>query len=153
MTRVLANGLEHNVLEWNAASDAKPRGAVLLVHGFMDAAATWDRVAPKLAAAGLRVLAPDMRGFGEGARVAPGGYYHFVDYVFDLADLALALSPEPFALVGHSMGGTVATMLAGTFPERVTRLVSMEGLGPPDHGFDAAPVRMRAWIEQVRALR
>jgi pimeloyl-ACP methyl ester carboxylesterase len=99
------------------------------------------------------VLAPDMRGFGEGARVPAGAYYHFVDYVFDLADLTLALSPEPIAIVGHSMGGTISTMFAGTFPERVTRLVSLEGLGPPDHGFDAAPVRMRAWIEQVRAVR
>ena len=134
------------------AAGAAP-STVVLVHGYMDAAATWDRVAPALAAAGFRVLAPDMRGFGDGARVPPGAYYHFADYVFDLADLTLALAPEPIALVGHSMGGTIATLFAGTFPERVAKLVSLEGLGPPDHPFEAGPVRMRAWIEQVRAVR
>src|SRR5437764_4877976 len=105
MPRVHANGLDHNVIEWEA--EAAARGTVVLVHGYMDAAGTWDRVAPVLAAAGFRVLAPDMRGFGDSARVPAGAYYHFIDYVFDLADLTLALSPEPFALVGHSMGGTI----------------------------------------------
>ena len=112
----------------------------MLVHGFMDAAGTWDLVAPALAAKGLRVLAPDMRGFGDGARAPKGSYYHFVDYVFDLADLVDALSPgEPIALVGHSMGGTIATLFAGTFPERVARLAIVEGVGPPDNPFEVGP--------------
>jgi pimeloyl-ACP methyl ester carboxylesterase len=158
--RVAANGLEQRVLEWPA--DAEARGAagrfpvrtVILVHGYMDAGGTWDRVAPALAAQGLRVLAPDMRGFGDGARAPSGSYYHFVDYVFDLADLIEVLSPgEPIALVGHSMGGTITTMFAGTFPERVARLVNIEGVGPPDNPFEVGPIRMRGWIEQVRASR
>ena len=158
--RVPANGLEHNVLEWLPAGGARSRAendgvrTVVLVHGFMDAGGTWDQVAPTLAAAGLRVLAPDMRGFGDGARVPAGGYYHFVDYVFDLADLVEQLSPgEPIALVGHSMGGTIATLFAGTFPERVARLAIIEGVGPPDNPWEVGPVRMRGWIEQVRASR
>jgi pimeloyl-ACP methyl ester carboxylesterase len=160
--RVRANELEHHVLEWapDAASGSAgsfgssgPR-TVVLVHGYMDAGGTWDRVAPALAAQGLRVLAPDMRGFGAGARAPAGSYYHFVDYVFDLADLVEVLSPgEPIALVGHSMGGTIATLFAGTFPERVVRLALIEGVGPPDNPFEVGPVRMRGWIEQVRASR
>ena len=120
----------------------------------MDAGGTWDLVAPALAAHGWRVLAPDMRGFGDGARAPKGSYYHFVDYVFDLADLVEVLSPgEPIALVGHSMGGTIATLFAGTFPERVARLALVEGVGPPDNPFEVGPIRMRGWIEQVRAAR
>jgi pimeloyl-ACP methyl ester carboxylesterase len=153
MPRVHANGLDHHVIEWEADATAQPRGTVVLVHGYMDAAATWDRVGPVLAAAGFRVLAPDMRGFGDGARIPAGAYYHFVDYVFDLADLSLALSPEPFALVGHSMGGTISTLFAGTFPERLTRLALLEGLGPPDNPPELGPIRMRRWIEEVRAVR
>ncbi|CAN5924193.1 alpha/beta hydrolase [soil metagenome] len=157
--RVQANGLEHSVLEWLPPAGAAPRpsGAVapvVLVHGFMDAGGKWDLVAPALAAAGLRVLAPDMRGFGAGARVLGGGSYHFVDYVFDLADLVEQLSPGvPIGLVGHSMGGTIATLFAGTFPERVARLAVIEGVGPPDNPWEMGPVRMRGWIEQVRNLR
>ncbi len=141
------------MLEWRP--DGGPaRGTVFLLHGYMDAAGTWDLVAPALAAAGHRVLAPDLRGFGDGARVGCGGYYHFADYVFDVVDLVDALSPDaPVALVGHSMGGTVATLTTGTAPERVSRLVVIEGLGPPDMQPDAAPTRMRSWIEGVRKVR
>ena len=152
--KVLANGLEHHVLEW-PASGAVAGATVLLVHGYMDAAATWDLVAPGLTAQGFRVLAPDLRGYGDGARVPAGGYYHFVDYVFDLADLVEQLVPKgsPLFLVGHSMGGTVANMFAGTYPELVTRLALLEGAGPPDNGHEVAPDRMRRWVEDVRAVR
>lgn len=155
--RVQANGLDHRVLEWAPRQGAHPTSAAstaVLIHGFMDSGATWDRVAPPLAARGVRVLAPDMRGFGDGARAPAGSYYHFADYVSDLAGLVEALSPdEPVALVGHSMGGTITTLYAGTFPERVVRLVNLEGLGPPDTPFEAGPTRMRRWIEEVRAVR
>lgn len=155
--RLSANGLEHHVLEWSPSPTARPSAAtrtVVLVHGYMDAAGTWDRVAPRLVDAGMRVLAPDMRGFGEGARAREGAYYHFSDYVFDLADVVDALSPgEPVALVGHSMGGTITTLLSGTYPERVARLANLEGLGPPDHPFETGPMRMRSWIESVRRTR
>jgi pimeloyl-ACP methyl ester carboxylesterase len=161
LLRVQANGLEHRVLEWAPETSVEPGAAggsavrtVVLVHGFMDAAGTWDLVAPALAKQRLRVLAPDMRGFGDGARAPSGSYYHFVDYVFDLADLVDALAPgEPIALVGHSMGGTITTLFAGTFPERVARLAVIEGIGPPDNPFEVGPVRMRSWIDQVRASR
>ena len=127
----------------------------LLLHGFMDAGATWDLVAPALANAGVRVLAPDLRGFGDGPRVAPGSYYYFPDYVLDVAELVEALVPEgaPLVVVGHSMGGAVATLYAGTFPQRVSRLVVVEGAGPPDNEHAHAPDRMRRWVDGVRAAR
>jgi pimeloyl-ACP methyl ester carboxylesterase len=59
----------------------------------------------------------------------------------------------PLLLVGHSMGGTIASLYAGAFPSNVTRLALLEGLGPPDNAFDGMPDRMRSWIEQMRALR
>ena len=141
------------MLEWLPATRARNKTAVL-VHGFADAAGTWDLVAPLLTAAGLRVLAPDMRGFGTSPRAGAGSYYHFVDYTFDLADVVDHLSPgEPIMLVGHSMGGAVVTMYAGAFPERVERFVNIEGLGPPDNAFELGPTRMRSWVEQVRSVR
>ncbi|MBX3189446.1 MAG: alpha/beta hydrolase [Labilithrix sp.] len=151
--RITANGLEHSIRQW--LPPERQKGTVVLIHGYMDAGGTWDRVAPALAAAGHRVLAPDMRGFGAGARAPAGSYYHFVDYVFDVADLVEALVPggESVGVVGHSMGGTISTLYAGTFPERVSRLALLEGLGPPDNPFELGPIRMRSWIEQVRAAR
>ncbi len=148
--RVAANGMTHHALEWSPL-----RGGgrtVLLLHGIMDAAGTWDLVAPELAAAGHRVIAPDFRGFGESPRVPSGGYYHFPDYVADLAGIARSLLGDEaeVAVVGHSMGGTVATYFTGTFPERVTRLAVLEGAGPPDNPFEIGPDRMKRWILDLR---
>lgn len=152
---VPANGLTHHVLEWPAATPAPGAPTALLLHGFMDAAASWDLVAPSLADAGLRVLAPDMRGFGDGPRVPPGGYYHFPDYVLDVADLVDALVPPdaPLLVVGHSMGGTIATLYSGTFPARVGGLAVLEGAGPPDSDHAHTPDRVRRWVDEVRAIR
>lgn len=149
--RCVANGLEHHVLEW--AEESTPISTVFLLHGYMDAAGTWDRVAPALAAAGLRVLAPDVRGFGDSDRAPRGSYYHFVDYIADLAGIIEHFADSPVELVGHSMGGTMATLYAGAFPERVSRLALLEGVGPPDNSFSAGPGRMRSWIDEVRAIR
>jgi pimeloyl-ACP methyl ester carboxylesterase len=145
------NGLSHHVLEWGesrAESGGASAGAtVLVVHGFQDAAATWDDVAVELAQAGLRVLAPDMRGFGDGPRVPAGAYYYFPDYVSDLAGIVRQhVRDLPLFVVGHSMGATIVTYFAGAFPERVTKLALIDGVGPPDNPADVAPIRMRRWI-------
>ncbi len=144
--KVIANGLEHHVVTWGDEA-ADP---VLLLHGFMDAGATWDLVAPAIADAGFRVLAPDLRGFGESATVSPGGYYHFPDYIADLAELA---PKKPLRVVGHSMGGTAATLFSGAQPERVKALVLIEGVGPPDNAPELAPDRMRRWLDQLASDR
>jgi pimeloyl-ACP methyl ester carboxylesterase len=149
---IRANGLDHHVLEW-----APPAwgATALLLHGLMDAAANWELVAPHLVQAGFRVLAPDLRGFGEGARAPPGSYYHFVDYVADLAELIqTAALGVPLLLVGHSMGGNIATLFTGAFPAQVQKLALLEGgLGPLDTDFHVLPDRMQRWIEQVRGIR
>ncbi len=158
---IFANGLSHAVLRWGdtqhgISGDARGGRVVMLLHGFMDAAGTFAGVAPKLAAAGHVVYAPDFRGFGAGARVPSGAYYHFADYVFDLAEIIAHVAQartERVTVVGHSMGGTVATLFAGSFPERVAKLVNLEGLGPPELEASAAPLRMRRWVDEVQKIR
>ena len=137
-------------LRWTPAHVT--RAPVVLLHGFLDAAGSWDLVAPHLAAAGHPVHALDLRGHGDGHRADPHDYYHFPDYLLDVGRLVTELD-EPFVLVGHSMGGMVATLCAGTFPERVSHLVNIEGLGPSETDLETTPERMRGFVEAVRAVR
>jgi pimeloyl-ACP methyl ester carboxylesterase len=143
---LVANRLTHHALEW---SDRGP--VVLLLHGFLEHAHAWDFVAPHLAAAGFRPVALDWRGHGESEWVGQGGYYHFADYAADLAGIVRALGGTA-ALVGHSMGAAAALQYAGTEPERVTHLVCVDALGPPDLGDESAPRRFADWIAQVERL-
>lgn len=143
------NGLRHHLLRWPPHEGAPH---LLLVHGYLDLA--WS-FAP-LAAALLRrvrlnIVALDLRGHGESEWVQRGGYYHFADYVADLHPLVQSL-PRPRFLLGHSMGGSIAALLAGAFPEAVDRLVLAEGLGPPSLDEDP-PERLARWIREVDAQR
>lgn len=123
--------------------------SVLLLHGFMDAGGTWSAVAERLSESGVEIYAPDFRGFGRSDRVTGGGYYHFADYVADTHRLVEQLAPRRLTVVGHSMGGTVASYYAGAMKDRVDRLVLMEGVGPPDMAPWLGPSRMRTWLAQL----
>lgn len=152
--RVSANGLVHAVHRFSLEGVAlrTPRRTVLLVHGFLDAASSWELFAEPLCRAGFDVVAPDLRGFGATDRVGAGGYYHFPDYVADLDDLLAALSIDALDVVGHSMGGGVATLFAGAFPSKVKHLVNMEGLGPMTDAPALAVDRCRKWLADRRRI-
>ncbi len=141
-------GLRLHVVEWPGSGEE----TVLLHHGFLDQARSWDPVAEALAGR-YRVLAVDARGHGDSGWIGEGGYYHFQDYVFDLADVLDALVEGQAILVGHSMGGMVCSLFSGAFPRRVKALVSIEGAGPPALQPSDAPGLMKGWIEGVRGAR
>lgn len=139
---------------WPPGEMTPPSGlTTLLIHGFSDSADSWGPVAGALAAAGHRAVAPDLRGFGGSDRVGAGGYYHFPDYIGDLDGLLEQLPPGRLALVGHSMGGTVATLLAGARPGRFERVALLEGLGPPDSDHAHTPDRFSRWLDDLRRPR
>lgn len=149
-TRTLeANGLRHNVLEWDATPTET---TVVLLHGFLDLAWSFERVALKLAPH-YHVIAPDFRGHGDTEWIGRGGYYYFPDYTADLARLLPAVTRRRVYLVGHSMGGVVATQYTGTFPERVQKLALLEGTGPPAGKVEDAPERMQKHIQTVDEVR
>ncbi len=145
-TRVaLLTGLTYHVLEWGAEHAASDH-TVLLVHGFLDFAWGWDDVARRLAASGLHVLAPDMRGHGDSDRVGAGGYYHFMDYIADLSEVVRLCARTRLSVCGHSMGGGIAAYYAGVFPERVAHLALLEGINAPEQPMEAT--RAATWIAQ-----
>ncbi len=133
------------------------RPLLLLVHGGRDHARSWDWVAQRLRET-HHVVAPDLRGHGDSAW-AIGSSYALSDFAFDLAQLVEAVAgPErPVTIVGHSLGGAVSLLYAGTFPERVERLVAIEGLGPPPQMMEQIRntpgwQRLRNWMEGMQSL-
>ena len=141
-------GLPIHYLEWGEPGDEP----IVLVHGFLDLAYSWRPFVTELQAQArrpLHIIAPDCRGHGDSGWVGAGGYYHFPDYVFDLDCVMRAAGVDQCKLIGHSMGGTIAFVYSGTFPNRVSRLVLIEGIGPVGMHFSDAPQRMERWIAEV----
>jgi haloacetate dehalogenase len=100
--------------------------AVLLLHGHPRTHTTWWRVAPLLVEAGYTVVCPDLRGYGR-SRPAERVFTKRA-IASDLAPLMAHLGFERFAVVGHDRGCYAAHRVAVDFPERVTRLVVMDGV-------------------------
>jgi non-heme chloroperoxidase len=108
---------------------------VILVHGWMVSGAGYGPLTDALDMAGLRVLVPDLRGTGESDRPPSGHTYQ--GHAADVLAVADAEGAKSFVLVGHSMGGLIATWLAATSPERVLGAVLMCPV--PPSGFTLPP--------------
>ncbi len=135
---------------WDYGSNHKP--ALVLVHGALDHARNWDWVARDLCRH-YHVYALDLRGHGNSGW-APGAAYTVAEHVLDLSALLDVINDFPIRLIGHSLGGGIILHYAGLYPDRVQKLVSVEGLGFPEghamHG--PASERVRCWIENIRDL-
>jgi pimeloyl-ACP methyl ester carboxylesterase len=146
---VTANGLRHHLLEWDGGGAT----TLLCLHGFLDLSWGFAPVASALADAGYHVVAPDLRGHGDTEWVGRGGYYHFMDYLHDVADLVEATARKDLVLLGHSMGGSIAALFAGVFPDRPRGIVVMEGMRLPEQPDENLPHRASDWIHGVRRAR
>ena len=147
-------GLRHRLLRWGAPS-AEP---IVLLHGFQDCADTFQFLVDALPR-DWSFVGLDWRGFG--GSEPTGEPYWFPDYLADLEALldaldadaaadAAAPAPRAWRLVGHSMGGNIASLYAGIRPARVSQLVSLEGFGLPRSQPGDAPGRYRQWLDQLR---
>jgi pimeloyl-ACP methyl ester carboxylesterase len=124
---------------------------LVLLHGARDHCRNWDWLAATLSKQ-WHVIAPDLRGHGD-SQWSQDGHYGMEAYVYDLARLVEDLHLAPLRLLGHSLGGNICLRYAGIYPEKVHKLVSIEGIGPSPAviaqeeqvGIDE---RMRKWIAE-----
>ena len=136
------NGLRYHIRTWGNNSDRH----LYLMHGWMDMSASFEFVVKELSEHWF-ILAPDWRGFGL-TEWAPYGYW-FPDYVADLSEIINALSKEKEVnLFGHSMGGNIAGLYTGVFPEKVNKVILAEGFGMPPRDASDAPNHLKKWLDQ-----
>lgn len=143
-TVAAVRGLQLQTLRWGSPE----RPVLVMLHGYLDHAHTFDALAAALAN-DFQGIAWSARGHGESSWASPDGYYHFVEYVADLYHWLTALGLEEVILVGHSMGGMIASLYAGAWPERVKALINLEGWMAQPVAPEAMPARVRAWSEAV----
>jgi pimeloyl-ACP methyl ester carboxylesterase len=143
-------GLRHHAHVWGDIAQATPeRPPLVMLHGWMDVGASFQFVVDAMDD-GRCVIAPDARGFGL-TQASGGDSYWFTDYLGDLDALLDALCPgQAVDLLGHSMGGNVVMLYAGVRPERVRRLVNLEGFGLPESRPAQAPRRYVKWLDELK---
>lgn len=121
---------------------------VLALHGWLDNALSWRPASRFLQGADLVCL--DFPGHGESPPRSPAARYHFDDYVFDVLGAFDALGWDSAHLLGHSLGGAVASVTAAACPERVISLSVVEGLGPLTASSDRTA---EGWRKAIRVSR
>ena len=138
-----SQGLRLHYADWGNET-APP---LILIHGGLDHCRNWDAIARELQAH-FHIMAPDLRGHGD-SEWAKGSSYGLSDNVYDLTRLMRFAELQNAAIVGHSMGGIVALAYAGTYPDRVSRLVVLDGAFLS--GSQPAPIdeQMSLWIDQL----
>jgi len=147
-------GLQYHVLQWSQGPVHPDLPALFLLHGWMDVGASYQFMVDALSddfLRGRRIIAPDWRGFGL-TEVKTDSFW-FPDYLADLDFLIDALSPgQAVDLVGHSMGGNVSMNYAGVRPERIRRLINLEGFGLAQTRPSQAAGRMAQWMDELKTL-
>ena len=140
-------GLQHRFSEWGEPPSRK----LFLLHGWGDTGASFQFVVDQLSK-DWHVIAPDFRGFGDSEHPDTG--YWFPDYLADLDAMLAHFSPdEPAAILGHSMGGNIAGLYAGVFPDRVSHFINVDAFGLANRDPNDAPANYRRWISQVQSTQ
>jgi pimeloyl-ACP methyl ester carboxylesterase len=139
-------GLRTHVRHWGREGAPK----LFMAHGWMDMSASFQFVVDALEG-DWHVIAHDWRGFGLTERSGNDTYW-FPDYFADLEAILDHYAPgEAVNLLGHSMGGNIVSVYAGVRPERIARLINLEGFGLPATRPEQAPGRYAKWLDEVKA--
>lgn len=124
---------------------AKRGYPVIALHGWIDNASSFDSIAPLLKKYSLYAL--DLPGHGHSGHIHASNNYHLTDAVQSVVNAIELLRLDEFAIIGHSLGGAIATMIAAAYPQMVSRLVLIDALGPITEKDIEVPGRLRKSID------
>ena len=113
-----------NYATWNENSDKTP---IIALHGWLDNCQSFEPLSNHIT---NPIIAVDLPGHGLSSHLPPGSWYHFVDYVIRIHEFLELLDIKKFHLIGHSLGGAIATLYASMFKEKIDKLILVDGFGP-----------------------
>lgn len=124
---------------------------ILALHGWLDNAASFTPLAEHLK--DYYLVAIDFAGHGLSQHRSLDAHYHLLDFVHDLHELVLAQGWSNFILLGHSMGGIVASLYTSSFPEYVSHYITIESFGPMTKTEASSAEQLRESIESRIKIR
>ncbi|RKO89715.1 Alpha/Beta hydrolase protein, partial [Blyttiomyces helicus] len=125
---------------------------ILAIHGWLDNCNSFELLGPRLAAAGAYVVAIDLAGHGVSEHRGKDGGYYLWDHIDDILGVVDEFAWKTFTLLGHSTGGHLATVFAGTYPDRVARLIALETLSSPMQFRSDEPHEVATFIRRRREM-
>lgn len=141
------NQLDISYKEYNQHQSAPP---IIFIHGWLDNAASFDQLIPLLA--NNHSLVIDLPGHGLSGHIPPYNYYHFIDGVSLLIELINQIATKPCILVGHSLGGCLASIVAGSIPSKIAKLVLLDAIGPLSVAASQSAKQYQKYINQYQLL-
>jgi pimeloyl-ACP methyl ester carboxylesterase len=117
-------------------------------HGWQDNSSSFSALSLNLPQ--IQIIAPDLPGHGQSEHYGCIHNYQFIDWVLIAKYFIDQFSPHsPVKLMGHSMGSAIATLFAGSFPERVEQIIQLEGMTPLTSSPSEGPSRLRQYVEST----
>ncbi len=121
---------------------------ILALHGWLDNAASFEVLAPKLTDA--YVVAPDLAGHGHTSHRPYSGSYNIWDDLHDLLSIADVCGWQQFTLLGHSRGAMIAMLLAVAAPERIAKVILLDGFLPPPTPVERTALQLQQHLRDFR---
>lgn len=146
------HGIRLGIKEWGAQNSQHSK-RIIALHGWLDNANSFYYLGPYLADRGYHVVALDHAGHGHSDHVSRGGNYSMSRSVGITREAMDALEWDTSHVIGHSMGASISLMYSSIFPEKVEKLVLIEGLGPLVEPPEAAARNLRRAIDSERSMR
>ena len=144
---IMANGLRFNVVVQGEGPD------VILLHGFPDSAYVWRKQIPALVQAGYRVIAPDLRGFGDSDAPMGKKNYTLDKLINDVIGIMDYLGVKHAYMIGHDWGAFLGWFIAIEHPERIERYIALSVGHPSSFKRGGFEQKIRSWYMYAFHLR
>jgi pimeloyl-ACP methyl ester carboxylesterase len=135
----------HNITLRGLGFGDPSKPLILALHGWLDNAATFEPLAGYLT--DFYLIALDLAGHGKSEHRSKDAHYHLVDFVYDVHEVIESQGWDNFILLGHSMGGIIGSLYTSCFPEKVSKYITIESLGPFTKDSETSPTQLRESIE------